>query len=61
MGLILGAPRNPQAAVLVAEVLALQDLLDSQATARSDTANTGKGARTMSCSWFSSVEEQAKN
>ena len=49
-GLILGAPRNLKAAVLVAEVLALQDLLNSRATARSDKVNTGTDARTMSCS-----------
>jgi hypothetical protein len=49
MGLILGAPRNLKAAVLVAEVLALQDLLNSQATARSDMVNTDIDARTVSC------------
>jgi len=45
----LGAPRNLKAAVLVAEVLALQDLLNSQATARSDMVNTDIDARTVSC------------
>ena len=49
-GLILGAPRNLKAAVLVAEVLALQDLLNLQATARSGMVNTDTDARTMSCS-----------
>ena len=50
MGLVLGAPRNLKAAVLVAEVLALQGLLNSQATARSGTVNTDTDAHTMSCS-----------
>lgn len=50
MGLILGAPRTLKAAVLVAEVLALQDLLNLQAAARFDTVNTDTDARTMSCS-----------